>query len=155
MQCLLSAFIFVIFHLSSDLSSFCLLPGTFHLTPVRFKSKRFDMAPKIKVKKAKGESEENKLIREEADRKERDAEAKDIADEAERLRSEHLRIQSERREFRIAELASLNEENVLVLEKLSLLESRIAAEIFSEVTYKRMNLSRYQLFQGASLSILF
>lgn len=113
------------------------------------------MAPKIKVKKAKGESEENKLIREEADRKERDAEAKDIADEAERLRSEHLRIQSERREFRIAELASLNEENVLVLEKLSLLESRIAAEIFSEVTYKRMNLSRYQLFQGASLSILF
>ena len=97
------------------------------------------MAPKIKVKKAKGESEENKLIREEADRKERDAEAKEIADEAERLCSEHLRIQNDRREFRIAELAYLNEENVSVLEKLSLLESRMAAEIFFEVTHKRMD----------------
>lgn len=99
------------------------------------------MAPKIKTKKAKGESEEEKLIREEADRKERDAEAKEIADEAERLCSEHLRIQNDRREFRITELAYLNEENISVLEKLSLLESRMAAEIFFEVTYKRMDFS--------------
>ena len=99
------------------------------------------MAPKIKTKKSKGESEEDKLNREEADRKERDAEAKEIADEAERLCSEHLRIQNDRREFRIAELASLNEENISVLEKLSLLESRMAAETFFEVIYKKMNFS--------------
>ena len=123
------------------------LPFTNHLTPVRFKSKRFDMAPKIKAKKAKGESEEEKLIREEADRKERDAEAKEIADEAERLCSEHLRIQNDRREFRIAELASLNEENISVLEKLSLLESRMAAEIFFEVTHKRMDVSLISYFK--------
>ena len=97
------------------------------------------MAPKIKTKKSKGESEEEKLIREEDDKKQRDAEAKVIADEAERLSAEHLRIQTERKDFRATELATLNEENVSVLEKLSSLESRMAAEIFFEVTYRGMD----------------
>lgn len=94
------------------------------------------MAPKTKSKKSKGESEEEKLIREEDDKKQRDAEAKVIADEAERLSAEQLRIQTERRDFRVIELAALNEENSSVLEKLSSLESRMASEIFFEVTYR-------------------
>ena len=106
------------------------------------------MAPKIKMKKAKGESEEEKVMREEDDRKQRDAEAKVIADEAERLCLEHLRIQSDRREFRIAELASLNDENVSVLEKLSSLESRMTSEIFFEVIFKRMNFSLINDFKA-------
>ena len=105
------------------------------------------MAPKIKMKKSKGESEEEKLIREEDDKKQRDAEAKVVADEAERQSAEHLRIQTERSDFRVTELANLNEENVSVLEKLSSLESRMAAEIFFEVTYRGIDFSRINSFK--------
>ena len=94
-----------------------------------------EMAPKLKTKKAKGETEEEKLIREEDERKQRDAEAKRIADEAERLRAENSKIQSERRAFRISELAHLEAENVILLDKLSDLDSRMIAEIAHEVNF--------------------
>ena len=93
------------------------------------------MAPKLKTKKAKGETEDEKLIREEEERKQRDAEVKRIADEAERLRAENSKIQSERRAFRIAELAHLEAENIMLLDKLSDLDSRMTAEIAHEVNF--------------------
>lgn len=93
------------------------------------------MAPKLKTKKAKGETEEERLIREEEERKQKDAEAKRIADEAERLRAENFKVQSERRAFRVAELAHLEEENVKLLDKLSDIDSRMTAEIAHEVDF--------------------
>jgi uncharacterized protein YdcH (DUF465 family) len=92
------------------------------------------MAPKLKTKKAKGETEEERLIREEDERKQRDAEAKRITDEAEKLRAENHRIQTERRAFRTAELARLEEENVILSDKLSEIDSRMTAEVAHEVT---------------------
>lgn len=92
------------------------------------------MAPKLKTKKAKGETEEERLIREEEERKLRDAEAKRITDEAEKLRAENYRIQTERRAFRISELALLEEESIKLLDKLLEIDSRMTAEVAHEVT---------------------
>ena len=91
------------------------------------------MAPKTKGKKAKGESEEERLAREEEEKRVKDAEAKRMADEAEKLRIENLRIRTERRAFRSAELASLGAENVKLLEKLAEIDSKMTAEIAHEV----------------------
>ena len=93
------------------------------------------MGPKLKSKKAKGETEEEKLIREEEEKKQRDAEAKRIADEAEKLRAENFRIQTERRAFRVAELAHLEVENIKLVDKLAEKDSKMTAEIAYEVTW--------------------
>jgi hypothetical protein len=68
------------------------------------------MPPKSakKSKKAKGETEEERVIREEAERKQREIEAKRIADENEKKRLEDLRVQAERRAFRTTEVENLN-----------------------------------------------
>lgn len=94
------------------------------------------MAPKAKGKKAKGESEEERLLREEEERKVRDAEAKREADEAEKVRLENLRIQTERRIFRSTELAHLGGENIKLLYKLAEIDSKMTAEMAHEVATK-------------------
>jgi hypothetical protein len=96
------------------------------------------MPPKSakKSKKAKGETEEERIIREEIERKQREVEAKRIADEAEKKRLEDLRIQAERRAFRTTEVAHLEMENVALVEKLGALNSRMSAEISYEASQK-------------------
>lgn len=63
-----------------------------------------------KVKKTKAQLEEERLLQEEEDRKAKILEDKRAAEEAERKRLEDIRIQEERRVFRVNEMARLIEE---------------------------------------------
>ena len=76
------------------------------------------MAPK-KSKKSKAELEEERIAREEEERKAKILEDKRAAEEAERQRLENLRIQAERKAFREAEIVRLVEEKVLLDEHIS------------------------------------
>lgn len=93
------------------------------------------MGPKGKGK-AKGETEEERLAREEEERKAAEKEAKRLAKEAEERRIEELRIQKERKEFREAELARLDEEHQILSDKLGAHVGQLAAELEYEMDYK-------------------
>ena len=89
-----------------------------------------------KGKKAPKETEEERLAREEEERKAAEREAKRLAKEAEERRLEELRIQKERNEFREAEVARLNEEAERLTDVLAVRKSQLAAEIAHEANYK-------------------
>ena len=93
------------------------------------------MGPK-KAKKTKAELEEEKLAREEEDRKAKIAEDKKNAEEAEKRRLEHLRIESEHKSAREQELKRLQEEFEAITDELKSKELQLLAEEKREVIYR-------------------
>ena len=103
---------------------------------IRKRTIKMGPKPAGKGKKAKGETEEEKAIREEEERKAAEREAKRLAKEAEERRLEELRIQKERKEFREAELARIEDEHSILSDKLSIRTSQLMAEIAHEADSK-------------------
>lgn len=91
------------------------------------------MAPK-KAKKSKAEIEEEKLAREEEERKAKILEEKRIADEKEKKRLEELRIKAEQTEFRRQELERLKEEFLAYTDDKKSRKYQLEAEEKKEVS---------------------
>lgn len=91
------------------------------------------MPPK-KGKKTKAELEEEKLAREEEERKAKIAEDKKNAEDAEKRRLEQLRIESEHKNAREQELKRLQEEFEAITDELKSKELQLQAEEKREVT---------------------
>ena len=94
------------------------------------------MGPKKVSKKSKAEIEAEKLLKEEEERKAKIAEEKRLVDEAERLRLEELRIEAERRAFRVAELDRLAIEHYEMIDEMKNKENQRIAEQNSVVSLK-------------------
>jgi len=90
------------------------------------------MGPK-KGKKTKAELEEEKLAREEEERKAKIAEDKKNAEDAEKRRLEHLHIESEHKNAREQELQRLQEEFEAITDELKSKELQLQAEEKREV----------------------
>lgn len=91
------------------------------------------MGPK-KAKKSKAELEEERLAREEEERKAKIAEDKKNAEDAEKRRLEQLRIEAEHKTAREQELARLNAEYADITDELKSKELQLIAEEKQEVT---------------------
>lgn len=85
------------------------------------------------AKKTKAQLEEERLAREEEERKAKIAEEKRLAEEAERQRLEDIRIKEERRVFREAELSRLREEQTQWKDNRETRSQRLVAEEKHEV----------------------
>jgi len=83
---------------------------------------------KKKLGKAKKETEEERLAREEAERLAKVAEDKIIAEEAERQRLEEVRITAERKVYRKEEFARLSEELIEINDQLMQRRMKLQAE---------------------------
>eukprot|EP01034_Spumella_vulgaris_P025885 gene25885-32391_t len=81
------------------------------------------MAPK-KAKKTKAELEEEKLAREEEERKAKILEEKKLAEENEKRRLEELQIQAQQKAFREKELERLKDEHGRLLDELKRADSQ-------------------------------
>jgi hypothetical protein len=81
------------------------------------------MAPK-KAKKTKAELEEEKLAREEEERKAKILEEKKLAEENERRRLEELALQAQQKAFREKELERLKYEHGCFLDELKFGENK-------------------------------
>lgn len=90
--------------------------------------------PAKKAKKTKAQLDEERLIREEEERKAKEILAKKQAEDAEKQRLEDLRIDSERKAFREAELERLTQEYTVYLDDLECRRVQMQAEESIEVS---------------------
>ena len=86
------------------------------------------MGPKKGAKKTKAEIEAEKLAKEEEERKQKIVEEKKQAELAEQQRIEALKIESERQDFRVKELARLHAEYDALIERMKDKEYQRKAE---------------------------